>query len=197
MSPRKRATQGPVRWEEVRHRMDALGSALEDGATLSAAKVREVLAARARTLARSADERAGDELIEVVTFALATERYAIESRYVVEVFRLADLALLPGSDAPALGVAAWRGGLLTVLDLRPLLGIPVAALSDLGRVVVLGEAGATFGFLADAVLEVAHLRRSEVCEPAEGVAVKRDFVRGVTGEALIMLDAGKLLRIHS
>jgi chemotaxis signal transduction protein len=46
------------------------------------------------------------------------------------------------------------------------------------------------------VLEIVSLRESEVREPPDGVAVRRDYLRGITGEALLILDAEKLLRLH-
>ena len=192
----KADTRGSGERSDVRRRVEALRTSLPDEETLSPAAVQEMLASRARALARSTTIESQGDAIEVVTFALATERYAVESRFVMEVCQLTDLALLPGAAAPAIGVTAWRGGLLTVLDLRPLLGVPADALNDLGRVIVLGEGRAAFGILADAVLTVIHLRVSEVREPAERASPKRDFVRGTTGEALILLDAGKLLRFH-
>jgi purine-binding chemotaxis protein CheW len=158
-------------------------------------QVRALLEERARVLARPVERRAVSGTFEAVSFVLADERYAVESRFVVEVFPLADLALLPGAKAPVLGVTAWRGGLLTVLDLRPLLGISTTALNDLGRVIVIGEARASFGILVDRVQEIVSLRLSEIHEPPDGVAVRREYLRGVTGGALLVLDAGALLRL--
>lgn len=159
-------------------------------------QVRALLEERARVLARPVGRGPGGGTVEAVSFVLADERYAIESRFVVEVFPLADLALLPGAKAPVLGVTGWRGGLLTVLDLRPLLGISTTALNDLGRVIVIGEARAAFGILVDSVREIVSLRECDVRAPPDGVAVRRDYVRGVTGDALVVLDGGRLLRLH-
>jgi len=161
------------------------------------AQVRSVLEERARVLARPLATPASGERLEVVTLALAGERYAVESRHVVEVFKLRDLALLPGAEPPVFGATAWRGGLLTVLDLRPVLGLPAAALDDLGHVVVLGGERPAFGILADAVHDAVSLAASAVREPPEGVAVKREFLRGVAYGALLVLDAEKLLSTYA
>ena len=157
------------------------------------APVRAILEERARVLARPLATPASGERLEVLTLALAGERYAVESRHVVEVFKLRELALLPGAEPPVFGATAWRGGLLTVLDLRPVLGLPAAALDDLGHVVVLGGERPAFGILADAVHDVVSLAASAVREPPEGVAVKREFLRGVADGTLLVLDAAKLL----
>jgi purine-binding chemotaxis protein CheW len=160
------------------------------------ARARSVLEERARTLARPAAPPMESNSIGAVVFVLGDERYAIESRYVVEVARLSELARLPGAKPPVVGIAAWRGGPLPVLDVRPLLGLSANGLNDLGQMIVLGQSRAAFGILADAVHDLVVLRPSEVREPPEGVAVEREYVRGVTGDALLVLDAGKLLRLH-
>jgi len=157
------------------------------------AHLRAVLEGRARVLARPLATPAREERFDVLTLALAGERYAVESCQVVEVFKLRDLALLPGAEPPVLGIAAWRGGLLTVLDLRPVLGLPASALDDLGYVVVLGGERPAFGILADAVHDVVSLAASDVRIPTEGAAVGRAFLRGVAPGILLVLDAAKLL----
>lgn len=153
----------------------------------------EVLAARARALARPATPAAERDQVHLLSFSLAGERYAIELPYVVQVFRLRSLALLPGATAPTLGVTSWRGELLAVLDLRQILGLSARGLDDLGFAVVLGDERAPLGVLADSVSGTLAMSRAQVRPPAEGVAVQRDFVRGVTGDALLVLDAARLL----
>jgi purine-binding chemotaxis protein CheW len=154
----------------------------------------EVLEERARALARVAVPPPG-EVLEVITFILANETYAVESSLVVAVFRLTDLSLLPGAESPVWGVTAWRGELLTILDLRPLLGLSSTALNDLSRVIVLGEEAPAFGVLADAVRDIVVLPVSEVREPPEGTAAGREYLRGITDQAVLLLDARKLLGI--
>jgi len=161
------------------------------------AHVRAVLDERARVLARPLAAPAAGEQLEVLTLALAGERYALESRYVVEVFKLRELALLPGAERPVLGATAWRGRLLTVLDLRTILELPAAALDDLGYVVVLEGERPAFGILADAVHDVVGLAGSDVGDPPDGVAASRMFLKGVAPGVLLVLDAAKLLSSYT
>lgn len=154
---------------------------------------RAVLEERARRLARPPAPPAPADMLEVITFALANETYALESRYVREVFRLAELSILPGAVPPVFGVTAWRGELLTILDLRPVLGVSAAALNDLSTVIVVGEERARFGILADALRNVVTLPAAAVREPAEGVAAQRTYLRGMTSEAVLVLEARALL----
>jgi purine-binding chemotaxis protein CheW len=136
-------------------------------------------------------------MLELVTFTLANEVYAVESRFVIAVFPLSEFSPLPGAKSPVCGVTAWRGELLMVLDLRASLGLSVTALNDLSRVIALGEERATFGILTDAVREIVTRPSAEVRAPLDGVAVRREYLRGVTGDAVLVLDAEQLLRTHA
>lgn len=196
MAGRPKARRGPVDWAEIRRRVEAAGRAVAGETAMSPERARLVLEERAGALARPATPPPAGDTLEVMTFALANEVYAVESRYVVAVFRLTDLSPLPGAEAPVFGVTAWRGELLMILDLRAALGLSVTALNDLSRVIVLGEKRPAFGILADVARELVALPAAEVREPPEGVAAKREYLRGVTADAVLVLEATKLLQLH-
>ena len=135
------------------------------------------------------------EVLEIAAFTLANEQYAIETRYVREVIRLTDYTPLPGAPPFLIGVLNLRGEILALLDLRTFLGVAVRGVTDLARVFVLGDARAEFGVLADTALEVRILRTDEVLEAPSSVAgIGREYLKGVTREALIVLDGAALLR---
>lgn len=157
---------------------------------------RAVLEERARVLARPPATHAPVDGLDLVTFALANETYALDARYVHHVFRLGELTPLPGAAAPVYGVTSWRGGLLTVLDLRAVLGVSVNAASDLSRVIVIGERRPAFGVLADAVHDLASVPRAAIRTPPRETAGQRELVQGVTGDAVVLLDGAALLRLH-
>lgn len=179
-------------WTELRRRLEVAAGAL-NSTVASPERAREVLDERARVLARPlARPTTGPELA-AITFSLANETYAIESRVVWEVFRLRELSPLPGATPPVCGVIAWRGELLTVLDPRSLLGLPVTALNDLSRVLVLGKERWNCGMLVDAVLDIVTIAESEMHPLAPSAAAPRHYLRGITGDAVLVLDADKLL----
>jgi purine-binding chemotaxis protein CheW len=182
-------------WAAIRERVEAAGRVLAGEVAATPEQVRRVLEERASALARPAVPPFTGDTLELITFALANEAYAVESRFVQAVLRLAELAPLPGAEPPAFGLTAWRGNLLTILDLRPVLGLPVGALNDLCRLIVLGEDRPAFGILADAVRELVTLPASEIREPPEGMPAKREYLRGVTVDALLVLDGEQLLRL--
>ena len=153
---------------------------------------REVLQARARQLARVPEEpsRAG-EVLELVGFVLAGERYAIESRFVREVARLSRFTPVPGTPAFVLGVTNLRGEILALFDLRHLLDVVPEGVTDLGRIVVLGEHRREFGLLADAASEILSIPGASLV-PTE-TAWARAYVRGVSPDGVVVLSGEALL----
>jgi purine-binding chemotaxis protein CheW len=191
---RHRATS--IDWKQVRERLARVLTATEESLRLSPDRARAVLEERARALARvpPAVTRAA-EVIEVVTFALANELYAIETRFVRGVVRLTDYTPLPGAPPFLVGVLNLRGDILAVMDLRTFFNVGGKGLTDLARVLVLGTERPEFGVLADAALEVRTLRIDDVLDAPSSVAgIGREYLRGLTQEALIVLDGAGLLQ---
>jgi len=157
-----------------------------------ASQNREVLHARARQLARVPDAppRAG-EMLELVGFVLAGERYGIESRFVREVARLTRFTPVPGTPAFVMGVTNLRGEILALFDLRHLLGVVTEGVTDLGRIVVLGERRREFGLLADAASEILFVPGASLVQPE--TAWGRTYVRGVSPDGVIVLSGEALL----
>ncbi len=154
-----------------------------------------ILAERARALARPAEAPpSAAEILEVVTFTLAKERYAIETAYVREVFRISDFTPVPGTPAFLFGLLNYRGDVLGLFDLRQLFGLTERGLKDLTRVVVLGREGPELGIVVEAAPESATLLRAAIHSAPESISgIGRDLLLGVAPDALIVLDGAKVL----
>jgi purine-binding chemotaxis protein CheW len=183
-------------WQEVRRRLAHAGEATETATRLEPERARAILEERARLLAKvPPTPPAAGAVLQVVTFALGDERYALETSHVREVVRLRDYAPLPGAPAFVFGAQNLRGEILAVMDLRPFFGVAQRETTDLSRVLVLGTERAEFGLLVDSAQEVVLVRREEVFETPPTVSgAGREYLLGVTGTALIVLDGSVLLR---
>jgi len=164
------------------------------GAERDPARERRILEERARALARLPRPEDGGETLEVAVFALGRERYAVDTASVLAVAPLADFAPIPRSPAYIVGLALFAGHALVVVDLGRLFGFERPGLSDLAQMIVLGQASGQpeLGIVADAVLEVAVIRRRDLGPPPPSVASHQAIV-GVDPKALTVLDSSVLL----
>lgn len=101
----------------------------------------------------------------LVVVRLGGCRYALPLAGVAEVGRPPGLTRVPGLPGWVAGVANWRGRVLAVLDLRPLLGAPALDLDRRGRVVVLTHEGVSVGLLVEAVVGTVEVDPGQVEPP--------------------------------
>lgn len=184
-----------IDWAELRRRLDAAAVAVAQIESPSADRVREILNERARALARRGPSPPPGDVMDVVVFRLSSETFALDAAHVIDVFRLRELTLVPGSEPPAFAVTVRHGALLALIDLRLALGRPAIALNDLTTVITLGRERAEFGILADAIDGMAGLRPTDI-HPMEAGGHARPWVRGVTKDGVTVLDAGELVRSY-
>lgn len=197
MAEDKTRASGRIDWNAARERLANAERVISGRVERSPEEIRRVLEERARVLARPLAADSMAERMEVLTFTLSGERYAVESRYVFAALRLEDITLVPSAEPPLVGLTAWRGELLALFDLRILTGTSARALSDLSWIVVLGDGAAAFGVLVDELHPVLRIPVSEIQPLPGGLSGTREYVRGVTREALLVLDAGDLIRTYS
>lgn len=88
----------------------------------------------------------------LVVVRLGGSRYALPMDSVAEVGRVPGITRVPGLPGWVAGVANWRGRVVAVLDLRPLLAAPAGGLDRRGRLVVLSHDTHRLGLLVDAVV---------------------------------------------
>jgi purine-binding chemotaxis protein CheW len=154
----------------------------------------QVLRDRAIALARVAAAPVDADSLELIEFRLASERYAIETRHVVEVHPLRDLTPLPGTPEFLRGIVNLRGRILPVFELKRFFGLPEQGLTDLHRIVVVRGNDLELGLLADMVVNVRTLPRAALQPPLPTQSVLgAEYVMGVTEERVIVLDLGRIL----
>lgn len=195
MSAGRRGPSRDVDWNEV-HAMLAQAATAGDAKPLGTAEVQAILEARARVLAR-VPPRPPDasEVLELATFHLNNERFAIETRYVRRIIGLGLYEPVPGTPDVLRGVTNSGGEILALFDLRVLFGGSPGVTTEATRVVILGDDREEFGVLADAADEVVTVRLDEL-HPGSSwrEGADRQLLRGVTADALIVIDGGVLLR---
>ncbi len=176
----------------------------------SVEKARRVMDERALLLARTPHRApVSTEVIEIAIFAVSGETYAIETRYIRKIVRPIDLSFspvsidrsidiltpVPGTPEVLAGVINFRGEILAVFDLATFLGLARREIGERSRIVVLGDARDDLGLLVDEACRTTTLRIDELIEPPASVGeATRACIRGVTTDALIVLDGAALPR---
>lgn len=184
-----------IDWEQIHRRLTAVRNAIEVAAAPPPAILKKILKERAIALAREAKMETAGSAIDVLEFDLAYERYGFELAYIREVCPLAELTPLPGTPDFVLGIVNVRGRVVSVIDVRKFFDLPGKGLSDLNKVVILSSDTREFGVLTDRIVCTRSLLTATLQESLPTLTdVRSQYLKGVTGERLIVLDAGKILR---
>jgi len=147
-------------------------------------------------------EPTADEHVESmggVILRFSGARYAIDMADVAEVVPVPVMTRIPGSPAWLSGVVNWRGRVLPVVDLRPLVGAPLSPLPTSARLVVVAQDDIEVGLVADMVPGLLSCQPNDI-EPipatvATGIAPLIEGVVDVDGPvALLATEAVLRLR---
>jgi purine-binding chemotaxis protein CheW len=134
--------------------------------------------------------------IELLTFILGAERYAIDLDDVVEITGTRRPTRVPNAAPNTVGIFSLRGSIITLLDIRSKLKQPPGDAKD-PRVIVVRDGASWAGFEVDRVLRPAKIERAAIePQPVVAAAEESEFIRGVvrSEESLtIVLDLAKLM----
>ena len=101
---------------------------------------------------------------------------------------------MPGTPSFLLGIINVRGQILSVVDLKKIFALPERGLGQLNKVIILRDERMEFGILADEILGTRAIARETIQPPPPTVAgAGAEYLLGVTGERVIILDAKKIL----
>ena len=137
--------------------------------------------------------------LEVLTFDLASETFAVEAMLVREILDLLPETVVPGASPLVRSVVNFRGKIIPIADLRVAFGMPrnpgEEANSDHRIVVIEIEIGGEplqIGLRSDKVHEVTILDKAHSSEPPVlGMRWKREFARELVrqpGSVIVIPD---------
>ena len=129
------------------------------------------------------------ESTQVLLFNLGPELYALELRLLVAVQSARGLTPVPSTSGMIAGLLNVRGEILTIVDLRALLGITPAVEEDEAAVLLAHGPGGQFGLLVDRVVETRYISLDTLDRSLSG----RDYVRGVADGTIALLDLERLV----
>ena len=182
------------RWSQLRERLAEFERRIDQEFSADPGEHQERLALRTREWARSVEETRPDSLIELLSFTLGEELYAIETVHVGAVLPLPHFTPLPGTPSFVLGIVNVRGHIVSVLDLRVFFELPIEGLSDKNYLVVLRNQEMEFGLLADRIRGIEQIPRDSLqAGLANLTGIRANYLLGVTAEQTTVLDGTRLL----
>lgn len=158
------------------------------------AEQQRILKERARLMADEEAAENSGKTTEVLRFSLHPERFAIESPYVKEVITLENLTPLPGIPPFVMGIMSYRGRILSAINLRNFLNLTETGLSEMNKVIVLGDDEMEFGLVADKIEGTENILDADISEPPYSLSERgRELIKGIAGSEVVLLDGNKLL----
>jgi purine-binding chemotaxis protein CheW len=144
------------------------------------------------------DDTAPHNLLELLTFVIAGEHYAVDIERIVEIVTPRAVTRIPNADSSVVGIISLRGTIVTLVDVRRKLRHRESgpATADT-RIVVIDFHREIVGFLVDRVLRVVKTAAEDIeRHPVVHTTELDESVRGVfraAGALTILLDLDKLL----
>jgi purine-binding chemotaxis protein CheW len=144
------------------------------------------------------DEATSESQLELLTFVIAGEQYAVDIERIVEIVTPRAVTRIPNADTSVVGIMSLRGTIVTLVDVRRKLRHREAGeTNDDTRIVVVDFHHEIIGFLVDRVLRVVKAGAGDIeRHPVVHATELDDSVRGVfraAGALTILLDLDKLL----
>jgi purine-binding chemotaxis protein CheW len=103
-----------------------------------------------------------EEALQLVIFRLNREWYGVEITRVKEVIKVAKITYLPSCPEHIAGIVNLRGYILSVTDLKPILGLPHEEPTEKTRIIAIESGILETGFLVDEVVESIEVPVSKI-----------------------------------
>jgi len=136
--------------------------------------------------------------IEMLSFRIGGEEYAVSVADVREVLKTIQLTSVPNTPDYILGVMSLRGTMLPIIDLCRRFGLPAGVQDEKSRIVVVSSAGEEVGLLVDRVTGVFSVLPDEIKPAPENIEQGAEFLRGIVRKderLYILLDLDKAVGV--
>jgi purine-binding chemotaxis protein CheW len=158
---------------------------------------RDLLLERARILTHEVEEQSASPHIALAIIGLSGEYFAVELESVREFTNLQRITPVPCCPAYVIGDMNLRGDILTVVDIRKVLQMPVGEAAPSAKVMVVPLGDALVGVLVDQVVNVLDIDSSNLCPLPVGLkSTKHSYLKGgipYQEKILALLDVPAIL----
>lgn len=137
------------------------------------------------------------DYLQIVSFQLGKEEYAIEITKVKEIILVEGITKVPQMPSYIEGIINLRGTVIPVVDLRKRFGVGTCSFDEHTRIVVTRMEGTIVGMIVDAVSQVMKIPKANIQPPPDTIAcVAGDYLVGVAkldDHMQLLLDIDKVL----
>jgi purine-binding chemotaxis protein CheW len=200
----KRNGAAKMDWAAIHRRLELSRNAIENLTEPDQSRRDQILRERAVILAKAPTATratlsaqpmvSSGQCIDVIAFASAGERYAFETAYVAQVYPICPITHIPGTPNFVVGIVPLQGGVLSVIDLRSFLNLPLTGLAEPTAIIVLQGEMMEFGVLADEILGIVRYPKDSVERDLSAlVRTEHTYLKGVSTDRTAILDANQLL----
>lgn len=144
-------------------------------------------------LARRVSEAVLETRPSMVEFVVSGTTIAVETPYVSEVHILRDVTPVPCTPPWVVGIVNIRGQVVTVADLRKVLGLDVGKVLVFNKLVVLQSGEDRLGILVDDVLGARIIEDAATVVPLEENSPYSKFAQLMTAGGAVILDVPKFV----
>lgn len=140
------------------------------------------------------------EALELLTFNLEDEEYAVDIGRIQEITKLTEITLIPRIQSYIRGIITLRGNVIPVFDMRARMGLAPFVNEPKSRFIICATENGTAAMWVDRVNDVVRLMRRHLEPTPTGVAaVDAGFIKNIArheNRLLILLDIEKTLQIN-
>jgi purine-binding chemotaxis protein CheW len=139
----------------------------------------------------------GSDIMQLVTFKLGNEEYAVNILKVQEINRMKEITRVPNTPNYVEGVINLRGKVIPVINLRSKFNLENKENDIQSRIMIMDIQGITMGLVVDAVSEVLRIPLS-IIEPTPPMAsnISTEYIMGIAkleDRLIILLDMDMLV----
>jgi purine-binding chemotaxis protein CheW len=154
--------------------------------------VKDTLKRRAIEAAKIVEVQEIEDGVDIISFRIGKEVYAIEDRFVNEVYPYLHPTEVPCTPEFILGIVNIRGGFISIVDLELILGLQKIDTKDDGFILLLSDEKMEFGIMVEEILDEIMISKKSIQPVPQGLnIITRELIDGVTEDGVIVLD-GKI-----
>ncbi|PIP04921.1 MAG: hypothetical protein COX52_14740 [Syntrophobacterales bacterium CG23_combo_of_CG06-09_8_20_14_all_48_27] len=143
------------------------------------------------------DQDQTEETLSLLTFCIEKDWYCVPSSQVKEVTRIPKITPVPGTPDYILGVAHHSGEILSVIDIKPLIGLDKTILTEKSRLLISTIEDEPAGLLIEIVQDIIEITKGKIETYLSGAgSEQKGYLTGriQIGEVILgILDLEKLL----